>query len=193
MSAIKARLLLFLGLLTLGAGCATSVPPGRPVPAYVRAAAHYRAFADADALAAYLRAGSEAGPLVSAHRGGPQPAYPENALATFEHALRYAPVLIECDVRMSRDSVLVLMHDATLERTTTGEGDVAARPFAELRALLLEDVRGVVTPFRIPSLGEALAWAEGRAVLMLDVKADVPPERVAAAPSAAPTPPTAPS
>ena len=178
--------LLFLGLLALLAGCATSASPPLPTdvqvpPPEARTSAHYRDFDSADALAAYLRADSEAGPLVSAHRGGPAPGFPENALATFERALGYGPVLIECDVRMSRDSVLVLLHDATLERTTTGEGAVAERPFTALRRLLLEDVRGLVTPFRIPSLREALAWAEGRAVLMLDVKSDVPPRLVAEA------------
>ena len=174
----KARLFCLAGLLVYSLGCATSAPPQRQAPPYARVAQHYRAFTDADALAAYLRADSEAGKLISAHRGGPAPAYPENAVATFEHALRYAPALIETDVRMSQDSVLVLMHDATLERTTTGEGDVAAWPFAALRTLLLEDARGIITPFRIPSLAEATAWAEGRAVLTLDVKSDVPPERV---------------
>ena len=172
------RPLLLAGLLVFGLGCAASAPPLRQAPPYTRAAQHYRAFADADALAAYLRADSEAGKLISAHRGGAGPAYPENALATFEHTLRYAPALIESDVRMSRDSVLVLMHDETLERTTTGEGAVAAWPFAALRTLLLEDARGIITPFRIPSLAEALAWAEGRTVLTLDVKPGVPLERV---------------
>ena len=174
----KVRPLFLAGLLACGMGCAASAPPVRQAPPYAGAAQHYRAFADADALAAYLRADSEAGKLISAHRGGAGPAYPENALATFEHTLRYAPALIESDVRMSRDSVLVLMHDATLERTTNGEGAVAAWPFAALRTLLLEDERGMITPFRIPSLAEALAWAGGRAVLTLDVKPDVPPRRV---------------
>lgn len=160
------------------AGCTALDAPVREAPAYTRTADHYRAFADADALAAYLRVDSKAGPLISAHRGGPAPAYPENALATFERALRYTPALIECDVRMTRDSVLVLMHDETLNRTTTGEGAVADHPLAALRTLLLVDGLGGITPFRIPTLDEALAWSRGRAVLTLDVKDDVPPAAV---------------
>lgn len=139
---------------------------------------HYRSFEDAKALAQYLRADSGAGPLVSAHRGGPMPGYPENALATFHHSLRYGPVVIECDVRATADSVLVLLHDETLNRTTTGRGPVDEKPVAELRGLQLVDNGGHVTPFRIPTLAEALAWAEGRAVLMLDVKEAVPHARV---------------
>ncbi len=159
-------------------GCASLEEPARKAPAYARAADQYRAFADADARAAYLRAGSTAGPLVSAHRGGPTPAFPENALVTFERALRYTPALIECDVRMTRDSVLVLMHDETLDRTTTGEGTVAGQPFEALRKLLLVDDRSIITPFRIPTLDEALAWSRGRTVLTLDVKDDVPPAHI---------------
>lgn len=175
------RRFLVLLLLVFVAGCYTSTPPNpsrSEPPAYVRTAAHYRSFPDAQALAAYLRADSDAGPLVSAHRGGPVPAYPENALATFEHSLRHGPVLIECDVRMTRDSVLVLLHDDDLDRTTTGSGPVIEHTFAELRPLLLRDPAGVVTPFRIPTLAEALAWADGRAVLTLDVKRGVPAKRV---------------
>lgn len=161
-------------------GCFTSGldTPVREAPAYTRGAQHYRSFGTADALAASLRKDAPTGPLLSAHRGGPAPGYPENALATFERALRYAPALIECDVRMTRDSVLVLMHDETLDRTTTGTGEVSDATFAELRGLLLKDNLGITTPFRIPTLSETLAWAAGRAVLTLDVKRGVPPRRV---------------
>jgi glycerophosphoryl diester phosphodiesterase len=176
-------LLLLLALAAWGCGT-TAVAPrsggaaGRSAPAYTRTADHYRTAPDADALAAYLRADSDAGLLVSAHRGGPQVGYPENALATFERALSQGPVLLECDVRTAGDGALVLMHDETLDRTTTGTGPLDAQPLDALRRLLLVDAGNVVTPFRIPTLDEALAWAEGRAVLMLDVKPDVPPERV---------------
>ncbi len=144
-------------------------------------AVHYRAFADADALAAYLRWTPGAPVLVSAHRGGPAPGFPENALPTFERALNYAPALIEADVRRTADGRLVLLPDETLDRTTTGTGPLSARSFADLRRLRLRDPLGQITPFRIPTLDEALAWADGRAVLMLDVKPDVPPEEVVAA------------
>ena len=44
------------------------------------------------------------------------------------------------------------------------------RSQATVRSLLLRDAYGVITPFRVPTLEEALAWSRGRAVLMLDVK-----------------------
>jgi glycerophosphoryl diester phosphodiesterase len=135
--------------------------------------AHYREFASADQLSSYLRAGSEAGPLVGAHRGGATARYPENAIPSFVNALRQGPVLLEVDVRMTRDSALVLMHDDTLGRTTTGTGAVQDHALSALRDLrLVADAS--TTPFRIPTAAEALAWAEGRAVLQLDVKEAVP-------------------
>lgn len=164
-------------------GCYTATPGLQSIraPAYAQTSQNYRSFADADALSAYLRYDAPTRALVSAHRGGPERAYPENALATFERVLRYTPALIECDIRMTADSVLVLMHDDTLDRTTTGSGSIATQSFTALRHLLLVDNTNIITPFRIPTVDEALAWAEGRTILTLDVKADVPSQRVLAA------------
>ena len=175
--------LLFTALLTLSA-CYTQAPAPTVSPSAQgreraeRAIPHYRSFAHVEALSAYLRYDSEAGPLVSAHRGGPAPGYPENALATFERTLHLAPALIECDVRLTQDSVLVLLHDDTLGRTTTGRGLLQEASFAKVRRLRLVDNSGRVTPFRLPTLREALAWGEGRAVFTLDVKEGVPPAAV---------------
>lgn len=118
-------------------------------------------------------------PLISAHRGGPEPGFPENCLATLEHTLEIAPAILEIDVSMTKDSVLVLMHDNTLDRTTTGFGPVEAKTWAELQSLWLVDNDGRQTGFRIPTLEETLRWSKGRsAILSLDVKRGVPFERV---------------
>lgn len=120
--------------------------------------------------------------VVSAHRGGPANGFPENALETMAKLAGEAgaaPIFFEVDVRRTKDGALVLLHDETLERTTTGEGALADRTRAELAALHLKDKGGRATPYRIPDLGAALAWAEGH-VLQLDLKrpltaADVAP------------------
>ncbi len=113
-------------------------------------------------------------PLVSAHRGGPAPGLPENALETFENAYRQQPVIIECDVRMTSDSVLVLLHDETLDRTTTGTGKLAGIDAKGLRQLRLKDPDGAVTGYRVPTLDQALQWGAGKVVFTIDVKRGVP-------------------
>ncbi|MEQ8934602.1 MAG: glycerophosphodiester phosphodiesterase family protein [Amphiplicatus sp.] len=108
--------------------------------------------------------------LVSAHRGGPAPGYPENAVETFAHVLSLAPAMLEIDVAQSADGVLFLMHDDRLERTTTGAGEAAAQKWAQLAAFRLEDESGKATRFHPARLSEALAFAKDRTVAQIDFK-----------------------
>lgn len=117
-------------------------------------------------------------PLVSLHRGGPLSGYPENAIETFAYNASLQPVIVECDVRISKDSALVLMHDHSLNRTTTGKGSVNDHTLSELKKLLLLDNNKKLTPYRIPTLSEALAWGKGKVIFTLDIKNDVPYEAV---------------
>ncbi len=117
-------------------------------------------------------------PLVSAHRGGPQPGFPENAIETFEKTAKQQPVIIECDIAITKDSVLVLMHDDRLERTSTGVGFVRDYTYDELAKLRLKDPDGVITEFRVPTLADALAWGKNKVIFTLDVKRGVPYEYV---------------
>ena len=70
-------------------------------------------------------------PLVFAHRGGARLA-PENTLAAFERGIDVGADGVECDVHLSADGEPVVIHDATLERTTDARGPVHARTVAEL-------------------------------------------------------------
>lgn len=117
-------------------------------------------------------------PMVSAHRGGPYPGFPENAIETFSNVLTYTPAIIELDVAMTKDSVLILMHDDDLERTTTGTGKVNEVTFEYIQSLFLEDNDGDLTDFKIPTLEEALKWSKGKALLTVDIKRSVPYEKV---------------
>lgn len=112
-------------------------------------------------------------PLVSAHRGGAEAGFPENCIATFEHTLQHTFAILEIDPRYAKDGAIVVHHDATLERTTTGKGLVADFTLQELKQLRLKDTKGNITAFQIPTLDEVLEWARGKTVLVLDQK-DVP-------------------
>lgn len=119
--------------------------------------------------------------IVSAHRGGPEAGYAENAIPTFEHTLAAAPVFMEVDVARTRDGALVLMHDDTVDRTTTGHGAVRALTEAQFTALTLKDDDGAMVSAHPPTLRQALDWAEGRTVFELDVKPGVSYEELARA------------
>lgn len=116
--------------------------------------------------------------LISAHRGGVEPGFPEHAIETFANTLSGGPMLLEMDVRRTADGVLVMMHDESLDRTTNGTGNISDLTFAELSAVQLVDNEGELTPYRIPSLSEVLSWARGRAFVQLDLKRTVPVEEL---------------
>jgi glycerophosphoryl diester phosphodiesterase len=138
-----------------------------------------------DTAAGFLSCLEGRAAVVSAHRGGPAPGYPENAIETFEHTLSQIPALIETDVRETSDGVLVLMHDETVDRTTNGSGPLAEMTLDEVKALRLIDEAGNVTSFQVPTLMEALEAMRGKTVLQLDVKRGVGLSKVARAIKAA--------
>ena len=117
-------------------------------------------------------------PVISGHRGGTTTGYPENCIATFENTLKYTPAFFEIDPRLTKDSVIVLMHDETLDRTTTGKGKVSDYTFQELQQFRLKDPQGNVTDYKIPTLKDVILWSKGKTVLNLDHK-DVPLEMTA--------------
>ena len=71
---------------------------------------------------------------IGAHRGAMVYA-PENTLAAFERAIEQGTYRVEFDLRRTRDGHLVVIHDATVERTTNGSGLVAEMDLAELQKL----------------------------------------------------------
>lgn len=107
---------------------------------------------------------------VIAHRGF-SGLYPENTLIAIDAAIRLGVDMVEVDVRLSRDGVPVLLHDASLESTTNGRGKVYEQDVDALRKL---DAGGWKSPhFRgegIPTLAEALRLARHRVALNLDLK-----------------------
>ncbi len=124
--------------------------------------------------AAWLTAGllapaasaSASEPEVVAHRGR-SAGFPENSLSAFRAAIALGVDAIELDVRTTRDGELVVLHDATLDRTTGTRGRVSALTLAQIRAL----PPGADGAPAIPALAEVLALVRSAPVrLVLDIK-----------------------
>ena len=93
---------------------------------------------------------------ICAHRGANN-THPENTIAAFKEAIRLGVHMIEFDVQMSRDSVLVIMHDKTVDRTTNGHGNLSDLTLGELKHLDAGSWKNsIFKDERIPTLQETL-------------------------------------
>lgn len=116
---------------------------------------------------------------ISVHRGGGDlKGYPENCIESFAYVAQQIgspahPAIIECDIDLTKDSVMVMMHDATLDRTTNATGKLIDKTYAQLGQIRLEDNMGTVTPYKIPTLEEVLRWGKNKTTFTLDVKRNV--------------------
>ncbi|MBI2206736.1 MAG: hypothetical protein HYU41_23110 [Candidatus Rokubacteria bacterium] len=109
-------------------------------------------------------------PLVAAHRGGAL-LWAENSMTAHRSALALGVDFLETDIHLTADDEAVVLHDATLDRTTTGRGPVSALKLADLRDLRLKAADGTVTADGIPTLGALLDLLVGqRAELLLEIK-----------------------
>jgi glycerophosphoryl diester phosphodiesterase len=112
-------------------------------------------------------------PLVAAHRGGAA-LWPENSLTAFRGAIALGVDALEFDVHLTADGEPVVIHDATLDRTTTGSGPVRAMTTAELRTVRLLDRAGMPSEERVPSLAEVLDLAMPSSAMVLpEIKVDL--------------------
>lgn len=116
--------------------------------------------------------------IISGHRGGREEGFPENSLEGFQNVLKQAPAIFEIDPRLTKDSIIVLMHDATLDRTTTGKGFLRDYTLDQLKSVQLKDSKGNVTPYSVPTLEEVITWSKNKTIVNLDKK-DVPMEMIA--------------
>ena len=129
------------------------------------------------------KAESFATPWIIAHRGF-KAKYPENTLVAFQAAMDLGIPMIELDVMLSRDRKLVVIHDATLERTTKGHGPVHDRTLEELKQL--DAGSWFHTEFkdeRLPELTEVIEMANSRVILNIEIKSEAyeahhPPDAV---------------
>src|SRR5262249_4272611 len=123
-------------------------------------------------------------PLCYAHRGARSYA-PENTLLAFAITYDLGAEGVECDLRRSRDGGLVIIHDALVDRTTNGTGEVATMSLDELRSL--DAGRHPRIPQRIPTLQETLALARERdREINLEIKAEGVEDSIGTAQAAEP-------
>lgn len=129
------------------------------------------------ALAAIVLAvvvSATAGPpvQVAAHRGGAL-LWAENSLLAFRNALALGADLLELDVHLTRDGEVVVIHDPTLERTSTGTGPVGTARLADLAGVRLRGREGAVTDEPVPTLAQVLDLLRpALAELLLEIKVD---------------------
>ncbi|MBB4130400.1 glycerophosphodiester phosphodiesterase family protein [Xanthomonas sp. 3075] len=124
----------------------------------------------------------QGGIVVVAHRGchaaAPQHGFtdtaPENSLAALERCIAIGADVMETDVRRAADGTLVMLHDATVDRTTDGTGKLSELTLTDLQKLRLRSDEGgaeaPLTDQRVVTLEQMLAKSKGRILLNLDVK-----------------------
>jgi glycerophosphoryl diester phosphodiesterase len=112
-------------------------------------------------------------PLIAAHRGGAA-LWPENSLTAFRGALALGVDALEFDVHLTADGEPVVIHDATLDRTTTGHGPVRALTLDKLRAVRLLERTGAPSAETVPTLAQVLELARPTPVTVLpEIKLDL--------------------
>ena len=121
-------------------------------------------------LQEYFRYDKDRDILISGHRGGMMDGYPENCMESCAKTLSMMHSFFEVDFSFTKDSVLVLMHDLTLDRTTTGMGRVADYTYDQLQQFYLLDRKKKVTKYKIQTLKELLEWGKDRCVFNFDNK-----------------------
>lgn len=112
--------------------------------------------------------------VVIAHRGN-HVNVPENTLASYEEAIKSGADYVEVDLRTSKDGMLIIHHDDTVDRMTNGQGKVSEKTWAELQSLQLKNPKpNDPTAYRIPEFREVLRLCKNRINIYLDFKnADV--------------------
>ena len=115
-------------------------------------------------FSAFLKVSAQNKILVTAHRGDWRNA-PENSVNGFKLAARMGVDIIELDLQKTKDGEIVIMHDATLNRTTDGKGKVSDFTLQEIRKFHIKNGLGRVTAYNpVPTLEEAMLALKGTGV-----------------------------
>lgn len=107
--------------------------------------------------------------LVVCHRGDWRN-FPENSIPAIESVIEMGADVVELDIQLTKDSVLVLMHDGTIDRCTTGKGRVDDLTYEELQKFYMKTAHGTrcSLDLKVPTLREALEVCKDRIVINID-------------------------
>ncbi|MDY2587801.1 glycerophosphodiester phosphodiesterase family protein [Winogradskyella aquimaris] len=127
-----------------------------------------------------FRASSSDYPNISVHRGGKGlKYYPENCLETIRYINDSITAIFEIDVAQTKDGQLVLMHDNSIDRTTTGSGLLKSHTYKSLNQYVLVDDYGNKTKYKIPLFIDVLNWCKAHNVILtVDIKRSVSQKKV---------------
>lgn len=140
-----------LHLILLGIMCLTSYAWGQNEVSEIRE----NLFGDSDKV------------LVVSHRADWRNA-PENSLQAIQNCIDMGVDMVEVDLKMTKDGHLILMHDKTLNRTTTGKGKPEDYTLAELRTMHLKNGAGHKTRHQIPTFEECMLLCKGKIMVNID-------------------------
>ncbi|MDN3581388.1 glycerophosphodiester phosphodiesterase family protein [Mucilaginibacter flavus] len=121
----------------------------------------------ADSLIKQLHNSLDKHIMVTAHRGDWRNA-PENSLQAFKNAIRMGVDIVELDLAKTKDGVIVIIHDPTIDRTTNGKGNPGDYTLNELKQFHLKDGIGRVGNHTIPTLEEVMLLVKGKVLINLD-------------------------
>ncbi len=152
---MKKSFIALLSLLLAVAGCCGS----HDCPSYANRA---------EKIVARLHDPAAKDVIVVVHRGDWRN-WPENTIPAIESIIRMGADVMELDLKLTKDSVLVLSHDKTIDRCTNGKGLVSDYTYDELMQFRLKRAHGVVTDsMHICTLREALECCRDRIVVNVD-------------------------
>ena len=93
---------------------------------------------------------------------------PENSIRAIQNCIDLGVNMVEIDIKKTKDNELILLHDKTLDRTTTGKGLPQDYTLAEIKQMRLRSGAGVATSHQIPTLEEAMIVAKGKIWVNID-------------------------
>ena len=101
--------------------------------------------------------------MVAAHRGDHR-VVPENSLQGIKGAIEMGADIVEIDLQKTKDGKLILMHDETLDRTTTGKGKVEDYLWEDIKKLRLKNTNGEITQYKIPTFEEIMLFIKTKKI-----------------------------